>query len=232
MSNALPTRVLAGVTVPDTPLITKAIEFARSVSDDFTYNHVMRSWLFGQFMCDATPDLKDHDVELHAITAILHDLGWPKSTVTGSDIVTKDKRFEVDGANAAREFLIREGNKEHWDKRRLQLAWDTIALHTTPSIGMYKEKEVGCCGIGITADFLGPEKAFGGVLTRQVWDGIVKEYPRLDFRNGVKKALCGLCIEKPETTYDNFVAQFGVLFVDGYSLEGKTMVDIWRAAED
>lgn len=33
-----PTRVLAGVTVPDTPLITQSLAYARKYSDDMTYN--------------------------------------------------------------------------------------------------------------------------------------------------------------------------------------------------
>ena len=40
------TRVLAGVSVPDTPLISRAIEFARERSEPYLFNHVMRSWLF------------------------------------------------------------------------------------------------------------------------------------------------------------------------------------------
>ncbi|KAF4631044.1 hypothetical protein G7Y89_g7092 [Cudoniella acicularis] len=214
----VPTRVLAGITVPDTPLITKALAFVHEHCDEFTYNHVIRSWLFGQYISDAIPELKTRDAELHAITAILHDLGW----ATSGDLVSKDKRFEVDGANAAREFLIREGKKEEWDDRRLQLAWDAIALHTTPSIGMHKETEVKCCGLGIATDFTGPERSFGGILTRNIWEGVVKEYPRLGFKKGILRILCGLCREKPETTYDSFLSDIGEKYVEGYSTEGPS----------
>jgi hypothetical protein len=58
-----PTRLLAGVTVPDTPLITKSIAFARQNSDNFTFNHVMRSWLFGEIVAASDPIYKFRDRE-------------------------------------------------------------------------------------------------------------------------------------------------------------------------
>lgn len=228
MPSNVPTRVLAGVTVPDTPLITKALALAQAHCDEFTYNHVVRSWLFGQYIGDNTPELKDRDVELHAIAAILHDLGW----ATSGDYVSKDRRFEVDSAEGTRAFLIREGQKEDWDVHRLQLAWDSVALHTTFSVALYKQVEVKCCAIGVWADFQGPEGSFGGVLTQSVWDSVIAEFPRLGFRGGIKRILCGLCRTKPATTYDNFVSAFGVAYVEGYSLEGKSLVAELEGSQD
>lgn len=121
MPASVPTRLLAGIPVPDTPLINKALALARKHLDETLFNHVARSWLFGQFIASNIPALQHRDQELHAICAILHDLGWDKT----GEFVSKDKRFEVDGANAARDFIIREGEKKDWDKHRLQLAWDS-----------------------------------------------------------------------------------------------------------
>jgi hypothetical protein len=39
-----PTRSLAGVAVPDTPLIARAIEYSREHSEPYLFNHAMRSW--------------------------------------------------------------------------------------------------------------------------------------------------------------------------------------------
>ncbi|KAH7372164.1 hypothetical protein BKA64DRAFT_689234 [Cadophora sp. MPI-SDFR-AT-0126] len=224
----VPTKLIAGVTVPDTPLITKALEFARDNTSTLVYNHVVRSWLFGTFIADRIPHLQGRDNELHAVAAILHDLGWSKNT----DLVSKDKRFEVDSANATRDFLVREGKKEEWDGRRLQLAWDAVALHTTASIAKHKEIEVQACLFGIGTDFAGLGGSPGGVLTQEVWDGIVKEYPRVGFSNGVKEILCGFCTTKPETTYDTFMADFGAKFVEGYNEEGHRIMDRVLAARD
>jgi hypothetical protein len=224
----IPTKVIAGVTVPDTDLINKAFDFARKNLDDVSFNHVVRSWLFGAFIADHIPHLQGQDIELHAIAALLHDLGWSKSP----ELISKDKRFEVDGANAARDFLVREGNKAEWDQHRLQLAWDAIALHSTTSIAMHKEIEVQSCMMGIVSDFTGPEKSPGGVLTRDIWNGIVEEYPRAGFKNGWIEIMCDFCRTKPETTYDNLAGEFGEKFVEGYSWEGHRAVDVTLAMED
>ena len=126
----LPTRTFAGVQVPDTPVVNEALALCRKHLDDFSYNHSVRSWLFGFIIAAKTPELQGRDLEAHAVAAILHDLGW----AWNSDLVSEDKRFEVDGANAARDFLKREA--PDWDKHRLQLVWDAIALHTIPSIAV------------------------------------------------------------------------------------------------
>jgi len=140
----LPTRIFAGVEVPDTPLITKALTLSRKHLNDLAYNHSVRTWLWGTIIANKIPELQDRDIEAHAISAILHDLGWDET----SDLVTQDKRFEVDGANAAREFLKREASD--WDKHRLQVVWDAIALHTTTSIAWHKEPEVVATSYGIS----------------------------------------------------------------------------------
>jgi hypothetical protein len=71
---------------------------------------------------------------------------------------------------------------------RLQLVWDSIALHSTSSIADYKEIEVQITNKGIMADFLGPEKPFS-MLSRKIWDGIAKELPRDGLKEGVIEAL-------------------------------------------
>jgi len=135
-------RLLAGVTVPDTPLISRAIEFARERSEPYLFNHVMRSWLFAATL--ALLSQTAHDGEVLAVSTILHDLGLAE----GFD---GPLRFEVEGANAARAFALDEGI----DERRAQLIWDGVALNSTPSIGLYKETEVALCTAGIGLDWGG-----------------------------------------------------------------------------
>ena len=161
------------------------------------------------------------NLEVHSISAILHDLGWD----TTGELVSKNKRFEVDGADAARLFLKREAVEGEWDAHRLQLVWDAIALHTTISIAWYKEPEVLATSYGIFADFVGPERAFGGHLTWQEYKAIVEELPRLGLKEFLKETFCELCRTKPETTYDNIVGQYGERFVEGYRLAGHQQID-------
>lgn len=136
-SSDMPTTTLAGITVPNTPLIKAAISHARAHSSDMTYNHIMRSWLFSTLAVQRAAPPDTIDLEVQSLAALLHDLGWD---CTGK-FVSTDKRFEVDGAMAARAFIDAEqekGTASGWDEHRKQLVWDAIALHTTPSIAMYK----------------------------------------------------------------------------------------------
>ena len=177
----------------------------------------MRSFLFGVVIAShlLQPGEK-FDAEAHALSAILHDLGWDK---LGS-FVSQERRFEVDGAIAARNFLAQSRHAERWPHHRSQLVWDSIALHTTPSISNFKENEVRICGLGISADFVGPDGSPSGSLSLGEYDTIVKEYPRMGFVETVKDIFVGFCRTKPATTYDNVVGDIGEEYVQGYSRVG------------
>ena len=60
-------------------------------------------------------------------------------------------RFEVDGANAARDFLRSYGIPE----ASVETVWDAIALHTTPGIPEHKKAEVALVTAGVEMDVLG-----------------------------------------------------------------------------
>ena len=195
-----PLRLLAGVSVPDTPLVFGAIEYARQHSETYLFNHVMRSWLFAVRLAevDGTP----HDAEALAVATVLHDVGLS----TGAD---SSLRFEVEGANAARAFARSEGI----DDRRAQLIWDSVALNSTPSIALHKETEVALCSAGTVLDWsgLGSDK-----LTSDQMAAILEAFPRLDMKRRFTGAVCGIVQTRPGTTYDNFARDFGERFVPGY----------------
>jgi hypothetical protein len=155
LATTYPTRLFAGITVPDTPTITKAIAYARANQDDQTYNHVMRSWLIGTASISHLPPNITHgiDLEAFAMAAILHDLGL---NLNNSDIASPDKRFEVDGANAAVNFLRNEGQNGTWSEERLWEVWHAIALHTTPSIAVHDRPLVWSTCVGVGTELLGP----------------------------------------------------------------------------
>ncbi|MGH9537569.1 MAG: HD domain-containing protein, partial [Terriglobales bacterium] len=134
--------VLAGIEISVTPLVRDAVELARSLSEPYLFNHVMRSWLFGILLSEGAE--RAPDPELLAVSAVLHDLGL-------TDRYTAENRFEVDGANAARAFLKNRGIST----QQMQVVWDAIALHTTPSIAPHKEPEVAMTHLGITIDVIG-----------------------------------------------------------------------------
>jgi hypothetical protein len=192
--------VLAGVSVPDTPLVSRAVEYARQHSEPYLFNHVMRSWLFGAALAhlDDTP----HDPEVLAVATVLHDLGL-------STDFEGQLRFEVEGANAARAFARAQGI----DDRRAQLIWDGVALNSTPSIALYKEAEVALCTAGTVLDWAGPGSER---LTKSEMAAILEAFPRLDMKQRFKGAVCRIVETRPATTYDNFAHDFGERFVAGY----------------
>jgi len=196
----LATRLLAGVCVPDSPLISHAIEYARESSEPYLFNHVMRSWLFAVTLAQLKQSA--HDAEVLAVATLLHDVGLAKA-------FNGPLRFEVEGANAARAFARKEGV----DDRRTQLIWDGVALNSTPSIGFHKEVEVALCTAGIGLDW-------GGwgyeALTKAQMSTILDAFPRLDMKRQFKRAVCGIVETRPDTTYDNFARDFGERFVPGY----------------
>lgn len=196
----VPTRLLAGVAVPDTPLISRAIDFARERSEPYLFNHVMRSWLFAARLAQRKQTA--HDGEVLAVTTILHDLGL-------TEVFNGPLRFEVEGANAAHAFARKEG----MDNRRAQLIWDGVALNSTPSISLYKEAEVALATMGIGLDWGG----WGyDALTDSEMAAIVEAFPRLGMKERFTKAVCRIVETRPATTYDNFARDFGERFVPGY----------------
>jgi len=133
---------MAGIEVIDSALTKECIDLARTHSSPYLFNHVIRSWLMSTLVASSV-EVKP-DPEVLACATILHDLGLTQK-------YEANERFEVDGANAARAFLRGHGVKD----RDLQLVWDSIALHSTPSIAIHKEPEVACCAAGIGADVIG-----------------------------------------------------------------------------
>ena len=207
LRSAISMRVLAGVSVPDTPVISGAIEYARERSEPYLFNHVMRSWLFAVILAERNRAV--YDSEVLAVTTILHDLGLTKA-------FDGPLRFEVEGANAARAYARGQG----MDDRRGQLVWDGVALNSTPSIALYKEPEVALSTAGIALDWggWGYDKLTEAELTT-----ILAAFPRLEMKERFTRAVCCIVETRPDTTYDNFARDFGQRFVAGYKL--VSMVD-------
>jgi HD domain len=194
------TRVLGGITVDDTPLIGRAMELARLHSEPFLFNHAVRSWLFAVRLGQMQGIT--YDAEVLAVGTLLHDIGLT-NTFTGP------RRFEIEGADAARAFAREEG----LDDRRVQLIWDTVALNSTPSIALYKEADVALCTAGIGLDWGGFQ--YDRIPLNEM-KAILAAFPRLDMKNRFTDSVCSIVRTRPETTYDNFVRDFGERFVPGY----------------
>ena len=186
--------------MPDSPLITEALEYAQKLSEPYLFNHAVRSWLFAAKI----GQLKgiDCDLEVVAVGTILHDIGLTAG-------VSGPNRFEVNGAAAALSFIKERG----LSNRRAQLIWDLVALNSTPSIALHKEAEValGTMGIGLDWGGFGFELIPPADMTE-----ILSAFPRLKMKDKFAETCCRLVAARPETSSDNFLRDFGERFVPGY----------------
>lgn len=156
-------------TLPDTGLCNAAVEYARTVSDPFLFHHVMRSALLADAI-GRRSGVK-FDREVLCVSAVLHDLGLTK-------IAPVQMRFEIEGADLAKDFLARKGMSE----RHLEIVWDAIALHTTPEIPSRKCSEIALCQIGIAADLgIAPLD----VISEATVDEVLAAYPWLDMHEAL-----------------------------------------------
>lgn len=193
------TRTLGGVSVPDSPLIDQAFEYARRVYEPYLFNHAVRSWLFAEVLGRLRG--MEYDREVVAVGTLLHDIGLMAA-------VSGPHRFEVNSADAARSFVKGEG----FSDRRAQLLWDLVALNSTPSLALHKETEVavGTMGIGVDYGGYGLEQIPSAAIVE-----IVRAFPRLNMKTRFVKTCCRLVTAKPETT-EGFLRDFGERFVPGY----------------
>src|SRR3954452_8397585 len=95
---------IAGITVPDSTLAKAATELVRDVATPLVYHHSRRVYLFGALRgeCDGVA----YDPELLYVGAMFHDLGLTEK------YRRTDQRFEIDGADEARKFLLSHGIAE------------------------------------------------------------------------------------------------------------------------
>ncbi|KAJ9614066.1 hypothetical protein H2200_002202 [Cladophialophora chaetospira] len=204
---------ITGITFPTSPLLESALAYTKEHTSPSIVNHCLRSAAFALLLAPRVESLGDEyiDLELVVYSCIMHDLGLG----TTKAFLSPDKRFEVDSANLVRQFL-REHDKAKWDKHRLQLSWDAIALHTTRSIAHYKEAEVALVQFGISADFAGPNFPPEGIISIAEYEEIATTFPRLGFKDQLTDIMCGLCRDKPHTTFDNIAGEYGRNFgIDG-----------------
>ena len=212
---SLPHRTLAGISIVDTPIVRAAQAYAKKHCSLSTYNHVMRTWLFGVLHLSHNATLAAQvDLEVHAIGLLLHDLASNQSL--DAPFLTLHRRFEVDSAVAAADFIhsFNSDSKNKvegdlWPDYRVQRVWDGIALHAEPKFALYKEPDVLAIYWGNELDFSwsrpGGEK-WG--VTQEEFDRVMKEFPRPEAAGGsmggVLYFIAWWCKYKPESTYGEF----------------------------
>jgi len=184
--------VIEGVSVPDTQLARKITELVRDTESDLLFHHSSRVYLFGAI---AGGQRGLHfDPELLYAGAMFHDMGLTHQHSS------RDERFEVDGANAARDFLRSHGVSQ----QDLDTVWTAIALHTTPGIPKHMHPVVALVTAGVEMDVLGltydeyPEAVRGAVVQAHPRLGTFKQDIIQTFYDGIQ--------HKPDTTFGNVKA--------------------------
>lgn len=186
------TQTIAGIAIPDSSLARAASQLVRDTEPDLLFHHSRRVFLFGA-LTGQRRGLR-FDAELLYIGALFHDMGLVPAYSSA------DERFEVDGANAARDFLQTYGVGE----ADLEQVWDAIALHTTPGIPRHKKPVVALLTAGVEMDVLG--LAYDD-FTRDERDAVVLAHPREpDFKEGIIAAFAEGTRHKPGTTFGNVKA--------------------------
>ena len=198
---AASTQHVAGIVIPDTPLVREITEYIRDTEDELLFNHSRRVFLFGA--------LQGHrrglqpDPELLYAGAMFHDIGLT------ADYRTSMLRFEVDGANAARNFLLERGV----DEAAARKVWLSIALHTTPGVPEFLEPEIALVTAGVEADVLGIGR---NDLSAEAIEAVTAAHPRPDFKNRILRAFTDGMKHRPRSTFGTVNADVLQHFDDSF----------------
>jgi hypothetical protein len=180
--------IIAGIRVPDSRLAKEVRELVRDTETELLYHHSNRVFLFGAL----TGERKrlTFDPELLYVGAMFHDMG-----LTDAYSSSSKNRFEVDSANAARDFLRRHAIPAG----EIDDVWDAIALHTTPGIPEHKRPVVALVTAGVEMDVMGVAY---DEFTQEQRDQVCKSHPRAPgFKGGIIDAFTRGMIKRPKTTF-------------------------------
>ena len=197
---------VAGVRIPDTALCIAAVDLLESSSPKFLCTHCLRTYIFGS-LAVISLGRPVADEESAFCAALLHDLGLIPP-------YRRDNRFEIDGADAARDFCT----KHHVSPERADLVWRAIALHTSPGIATRLADEIALVHLGAGLDFLGLGL---DQVPLQVLEEILEKYPRMKFKSQFGDLLVEHCQHNPAAqvlTWTDDVARTA-----GCTLHGKAI---------
>lgn len=198
--------MIAGIEIPETDLVRAATDVAREATDDpvvgdTLFHHSRRVFLWGMLKSRARG--VDVDPELAYVGGMFHDLGLTRK------FRTIERRFEIDGADAAYRFLRDHGRSE----TEARDVWLAIALHTTPEVPLRLGPVVGVVTLGVETDVLGLEL---GEISDADKRAVVLAHPRPDFKRQILHAFYEGMADRPDTTFgtmnDDVLAYFDPAF--------------------
>ena len=177
------------VRIPDSKLAHEITELVRDTEPPLLYHHSSRVYHWGA-LGGRRRGLR-FDPELLYAGAMFHDMGLTHQHST------RQERFEVDSANAARDFLRSHGVHQ----QDIETVWTAIALHTTPGIPQHMHPVVALVTAGVEMDVLGIGY---GEYSNAEREAVVHAHPRTPrFKEDIIHAFYDGNKHKPETTFGN-----------------------------
>ena len=186
------TESIAGILVPDSKLAREVTEIVRDTVSPLLFHHSSRVYYFAA-LAGKRRDLR-FDAELLYAGAMFHDMGLSHQHSSAHE------RFEVDGANAARDFLRARGVAQ----ADIETVWTSIALHTTPGIPQHMHPVVALITAGVEMDVLGMKYEAYSDVEREA---VVHAHPRsAHFKEDIIQAFYDGIKHKPDTSFGNVKA--------------------------
>jgi len=183
---------VAGIVIPDSKLAREVTELVKDTESPLLFRHSSRVYYWGA-LTGKRRGLR-FDPELLYAGAMFHDMGLTPTHASAHE------RFEVDGANVARDFLRGHGIAE----RDIETVWTAIALHTTPGIPQHMHPVIALVTAGVEMDVLGI--AFSE-FTDPEREAVIQAHPRPSrFKEDIIQAFYDGIHPKPETTFGNVKA--------------------------
>ncbi len=181
-----------GIRIPDSQMAREATELVRDTESSLLFHHSSRVYYWAALAGQQRS--LSVDQELLYIGCMFHDMGLTH------EHCSCDKRFEVDGADTARNFMRQYGvSAQDIDK-----VWTAIALHTTPGIPQFMDPVIALVTAGVEMDVLGINYA---AYDDKVREEVVAVHPRTpDFKEDIIQAFYDGIKNKPETTFGNVKA--------------------------
>lgn len=183
---------IAGIRIPDSHIAQEAAEIVRASEPDILFRKAMRVFVFASVI--GRRRALSFDAELLYVAALFHDVGLTEPYRHSC------RRYEIDGANAARAFLAERGVKSE-DAAQ---TWQAIALHT--SFGLHSAMTPLSALLGAAVETELFALHFDEV-SRAERDVIVQAWPRgAGFKELILEALAAGTSHKPATAFGNVCA--------------------------
>ncbi|MBY5543628.1 HD domain-containing protein [Rhizobium leguminosarum] len=184
------THDISGLKIPDSKLARDVTEFIRDTESDLLFHHSVRVYFWGAMTGNRTG--LTFDPELLYAASMFHDVGLT------ARYHESQLRFEVDGANAARDFLRGHGISES----DVETVWNAVALHTTPGIPEFMRPEIALVQAGAGMDVAGRGYDQFSDVEREA---VISAFPREeDFKRGIIDAFYEGMKHRPHSTFGTF----------------------------